>query len=105
MAIYRIKNKKTGDKNIVITRTKAGAINYVASEDYEAETIGAGEMMREVKKGVPFNDLSEEEAEGVEGEQKLPLKDTEKETTEAAKGVAAKAAAIVPQQKKAVGAK
>lgn len=83
MAIYKIKNKATGTERLVCTRTKAGAINFVASDDYEAETITGSALAKALKGGMTFDDLTEDEA----NDPKLPLKN---------KDVAAKPATTAP---------
>lgn len=112
MAIYRVKNKKTGDKRVVITRTKAGAINFAASADYEAEVIRGGELLKESKLGTACDDLTEKEP-GLEGTQPLPMKNQQAEEIKSAQAktantgaVAGKPATSAPlSTQKAVGAK
>lgn len=85
MAIYRVKNKKTGDKTAVITRTKAGAIKEVAKDDYDIEVITGAELLKEYQAGTKCIDLSDKDDEE---KPELPVKDVEKEKHEKARAQA-----------------
>lgn len=105
MAIYRVTNKKTKEKVIVIVRTKAGAINHTAKDDYEAEVIGGADLLKEFQAGTKCTDLTVEE-DPTPGTQPLPMKDTEAEKHKAAQasklGVrtnAQKPSSTVPDEK------
>jgi len=67
MAVYKVKNEKTGEEVLVETRTKAGAINHVSKNDYTATSLNTSELVREVKAGKDIEVVGEEpEATGKE---------------------------------------
>ncbi len=94
MAVYLIEDSK-GNKTLVETRTKAGAINYVSRDEYKATSLNTTELVKHIRSGMEVQTVGgdEESAE----EESAPLIDTMKKGKEevAAPKVAKKAAQII----------
>lgn len=65
MAVYLVEDQQ-GNKRLVETRTKAGAINYVSREQYKASSLNTSELVKHIKEGLEVEtpedaDSSEEE--------------------------------------------
>lgn len=66
MAVYLIEDSK-GNKTLVETRTKAGAISYVAQKEYNATALNTSQLVLQIKAGMQVETVgdssdSEEEA-------------------------------------------
>lgn len=51
MAVYLVEDSK-GNKNLVETRTKAGAINYVSRQEYKATSLNTNDLVKYIREGL-----------------------------------------------------
>ena len=60
MAVYLVEDSK-GNKTLVETRTKAGAINYVSRNEYTATSLNTSELVQHIKSGMEVQTVGDEE--------------------------------------------
>lgn len=60
MAVYLVEDKD-GNKTLVETRTKAGAINYVSKDEYKATSLNTSELVKHIKAGMEVQTIGEDE--------------------------------------------
>ncbi len=62
MAVYLVEDTQ-GNKTLVETRTKAGAINYVSRNEYKATSLNTGELVKLIKTGMEVETVGDDESE------------------------------------------
>jgi len=72
MAVYLIEDRE-GNKTLVETRTKAGAINYVAQGEYTAKTLNTSELVTYIKAGIEVQTIASSEPSEEKAENLPPL--------------------------------
>lgn len=60
MAVYSVTNKTTKAERLVETRTKASAINYIASGEYEATALNTSDLVKKIQTGMTVETVKEE---------------------------------------------
>lgn len=50
MAVYLVEDSR-GNKRVIETRTKAGAVNFVAKSEYTATTLNTGDLVKYIREG------------------------------------------------------
>ena len=81
MAVYLVEDSK-GNKTLVETRTKSGAINFVSQNEYTATALNTSQLVQHIKTGLEVQTVgdSEDSSEEEIPEVKNTIKKIKKET-------------------------
>ncbi len=69
MAVYLVEDSK-GNKTLVETRTKVGAINFVSQNEYIATSLNTSQLVQYIKTGMEVQTVGDDEADYSEVEEK-----------------------------------
>ncbi len=62
MAVYLVTDSK-GNETLVETRTKAGAVNFIANKEYTATALNTTQLVQHIKSGKAIQTAGEESEE------------------------------------------
>ena len=82
MAVYLVEDSK-GNKTLVETRTKSGAINFVSQNEYTATALNTSQLVQHIKTGMEVQTVGDDENSSEEEERpeiKNTIKRIKKET-------------------------
>ena len=82
MAVYLVEDSK-GNKTLVETRTKSGAINFVSQNEYTATALNTSQLVQHIKTGMEVQTVGDNEDSSEEEEApeiKNTIKKIKKET-------------------------